>query len=151
MIGMNGMLSNGLHGYLQMGYVDYVGVVPFLSKAKGLVAMFSFSVLLVGELMNIQDRLEMPRCKPVKPNKTRWNSTFDMITWLLVNKLVVQTFDIGCDEILRRAQLPPGSRYGDCQMLAPDWDLLSQLVRGKSRVFIFGYVFCWTFFLAFIS
>ena len=121
-----------------------------VSKAKALVAIFSFSTLLISELMNIQEKLGLARNKPVKANKTRWNSVFDMLTWLISNKKAIQTFDITCSEVLTRAQLPEGSRYGEAQMSGEDWGVLSMLVRYKCRNCSWK-MFCRECFGAFLS
>ena len=118
-----------------MGYVGFafVDVARLVSKAKALVRIFSYSTLLMGELMNIQEKVGLTRTKPVKANKTRWNSVFDMLTWIISNKKAIQTFDISNTDVLTRAQLPEGSRYGDAQMSGADWGILSMFVRYKCR------------------
>jgi hypothetical protein len=103
-------------------------VVPILNKVKGLMRIFSHSVLLVNELMNIQEKHGMRRRKPIKANATRWNSSYDMLEYAIENILPIQAFDINCSEVLSRAQLPAGTRYGDCILSSDDWDAICMLV-----------------------
>jgi len=101
-----------------------------VKKVKTLVACFSLSVIMQQELQRHQLALNLPPTKPPKPCATRWNSFAETLDWILDNRTALENFDSDSNSaaVIKRAQSPDDSVYGEGVLQQSEWELLDQMV-----------------------
>ncbi|XP_061725455.1 E3 SUMO-protein ligase ZBED1-like [Cydia pomonella] len=97
-------------------------VANVCSKASKIVGHFRHSNVAAKELETMQEQLEMKQLNLIQSCKTRWNSTYEMLDRLLVNRIPVMN-------VLNDRTKTLPSTAQRLEMFEAEWFLIDELVK----------------------
>lgn len=109
----------------------WAAVAIVCTKIKKFVTMVSKSTYFAQQLRASQEAANTPLRKPVKPNATRWNSMYDCMLWLLLQRGAFDHFNKQKTTIenFPRANLPTWvGTYEGVKLSVVDWALVAAVV-----------------------